>query len=151
MRKKSEMRCQGFPQMESAAIWIKLRVLDRTAPYLSSAFVNAQFAFRGGASVAYVYLDLEPGVDVGTYVARGQRVLDENRALALADERIEWAGQYPLIAARWGLDQPLWLRFWHWFSQVLQGYLGYSMLSQDHRPLRDGQLEGVHWHPTGGG
>lgn len=36
--------------------------------------------------------------------------------------------QYPLIAARWGLDQPLWLRFWHWFSQMLQGDLGYSML-----------------------
>ncbi|MBW7984069.1 ABC transporter permease [Enterobacillus tribolii] len=36
--------------------------------------------------------------------------------------------QYPLIAARWGLDQPLWLRFWHWFSQLLHGDMGYSML-----------------------
>ncbi len=36
--------------------------------------------------------------------------------------------QYPLIAARWGLDQPLWLRFWHWFSQLIQGDLGYSMV-----------------------
>lgn len=36
--------------------------------------------------------------------------------------------QYPLIAARWGLDQPLWMQFWRWFSQMLQGDLGYSML-----------------------
>ena len=33
--------------------------------------------------------------------------------------------QYPAIAARWGLDQPLWQRFWSWFSR---GDLGYSML-----------------------
>lgn len=36
--------------------------------------------------------------------------------------------QYANIAARWGLDQPLWLRYWHWFGRVLQGDLGYSML-----------------------
>ena len=36
--------------------------------------------------------------------------------------------QYARIAARWGLDQPLWLRYWHWFGRVLQGDLGYSML-----------------------
>ncbi|EBQ6151248.1 ABC transporter permease, partial [Salmonella enterica subsp. enterica serovar Enteritidis] len=36
--------------------------------------------------------------------------------------------QYPAIAARWGLDQPLWQRFWIWFSQMLRGDLGYSML-----------------------
>jgi peptide/nickel transport system permease protein len=36
--------------------------------------------------------------------------------------------QYPLIAARWGLDLPLWQRFLHWFGQLLQGDLGYSML-----------------------
>lgn len=29
--------------------------------------------------------------------------------------------QYARIAASWGLDQPLWLRYWRWFSQVLQG------------------------------
>lgn len=36
--------------------------------------------------------------------------------------------QYSLIAARWGLEQPLWLRFWHWFTQITQGDLGYSMV-----------------------
>lgn len=36
--------------------------------------------------------------------------------------------QYARIAARWGLDQPLWERFGHWFVRVLQGDLGYSML-----------------------
>ena len=32
--------------------------------------------------------------------------------------------QYPLIAARWGLDLPLWERFLRWFSQMLQGDFG---------------------------
>ena len=36
--------------------------------------------------------------------------------------------QYARIAARWGLDQPLWERFGHWFIRVLHGDLGYSML-----------------------
>ncbi|EHG7892145.1 ABC transporter permease [Citrobacter sp.] len=36
--------------------------------------------------------------------------------------------QYARIAARWGLDQPLWERFGHWLIRVLQGDLGYSML-----------------------
>lgn len=36
--------------------------------------------------------------------------------------------QHSLIAARWGLDQPLWMQFWRWFSQILQGDMGYSML-----------------------
>ena len=29
--------------------------------------------------------------------------------------------QYARIAASLGLDQLLWLRYWHWFSQVLHG------------------------------
>lgn len=36
--------------------------------------------------------------------------------------------QYDYIAARWGLDQPLWSRFWLWLTQLLQGDFGYSML-----------------------
>lgn len=36
--------------------------------------------------------------------------------------------QYPMIAARWGLDQPLWQRFFHWLKAMLQGDFGYSML-----------------------
>ena len=78
---------------------VALGVLGR----LTYASVPAQVRTEGGAPVAYVYIDLEPGVDIGGYVARGQRVLDEHRAdpaIELApDERIEWAGQYQLIAA----------------------------------------------------
>lgn len=36
--------------------------------------------------------------------------------------------QYAQIAARWGLDLPLWQRFFNWLGQVLQGDLGYSMV-----------------------
>lgn len=36
--------------------------------------------------------------------------------------------QYPLIKARWGLDQPLWMRLWQWFKNLCSGDMGYSLL-----------------------
>lgn len=36
--------------------------------------------------------------------------------------------QRALIAARWGLDQPMPVRFAHWLGQVVQGNLGVSMI-----------------------
>jgi Cu(I)/Ag(I) efflux system membrane protein CusA/SilA len=56
-----------------------------------------------GQAVAYVHVDLPGGADLLDTVRRGQRELDRAIAageLALAPgERIEWAGQYPLLAA----------------------------------------------------
>jgi len=51
-----------------------------------------------------------------------------NSVNTLAKANSYLASRITKIAARWGLDQPLWLQFWHWFSQLLQGDMGYSML-----------------------
>ncbi len=67
-------------------------------------------------------------VSAGTFTLLSFSPVDPIRAYIGNDLLHVPAQQYPLIAARWGLDQPLWLRFWHWFSQVIQGDLGYSMI-----------------------
>lgn len=67
-------------------------------------------------------------VSAGTFTLLSFSPVDPIRAYIGNDLLHVPPQQYPLIAARWGLDQPLWLRFWHWFSQVIHGDLGYSML-----------------------
>lgn len=67
-------------------------------------------------------------VSAGTFTLLSFSPIDPVRAYIGNDLLHVPPQQYPLIAARWGLDQPLWLRFWHWFSQVVRGDLGYSML-----------------------
>ncbi|WP_392561065.1 ABC transporter permease [Orbus sturtevantii] len=54
--------------------------------------------------------------------------IDPVKAYIGSDLMYVSAEQYPLMAARWGLDQPLWIQFWHWFSQLIQGDFGYSIL-----------------------
>jgi Cu(I)/Ag(I) efflux system membrane protein CusA/SilA len=67
------------------------------------AKVPAMIRSEGGELVAYVYVDLDDGTDVSSYVRRAQTSLDT--ALAAGDvrlepgERIEWTGQYQLLEA----------------------------------------------------
>jgi Cu(I)/Ag(I) efflux system membrane protein CusA/SilA len=69
--------------------------------------VPAMLRAENGELVAYVYIDLDPDADVLGYVERGQHLVD-SAALGLgAGERIEWAGQYPLIAD--GLRSLAWI------------------------------------------
>jgi Cu(I)/Ag(I) efflux system membrane protein CusA/SilA len=68
-------------------------------------YVTTPAAIRteNGELVAFVYVDLNPGTDVSSYVGVAQRELD--RALGAQEihlesgERIEWTGQYQLLAA----------------------------------------------------
>ena len=68
-------------------------------------FVNRPALVRTerGESVAYVYVDLVEGTDLAEYVARGKRAIATAAASGAIDlragERIEWAGQYELLAA----------------------------------------------------
>jgi len=65
--------------------------------------VPAAIRTENGEMVAYNYVDLNPGPDVSSYVERAQRDLE--RALGAGEirlapgERIEWTGQYQLLAA----------------------------------------------------
>ncbi|WP_394829471.1 efflux RND transporter permease subunit [Pendulispora albinea] len=56
-----------------------------------------------GELVAYVYVDLEAGIDVERYVESAQlevnRVLERSDVRLATGERIEWTGQYTLLAA----------------------------------------------------
>ncbi len=67
-------------------------------------------------------------VSVATFVLLSYSPIDPIKAYIGNDLLHVPPEQYARIAASWGLDQPLWLRYWHWFTQVLQGDLGYSML-----------------------
>ena len=49
-----------------------------------------------------------------------------------------------LRAARWGLDQPVWVQYWNWLGQVVRGNLGYSYKS--YQPVAE--LIGSHVGPT---
>jgi peptide/nickel transport system permease protein len=67
-------------------------------------------------------------VSLATFVLLSYSPIDPIKAYIGNDLLHVPPAQYAKIAARWGLDQPLWLRYWHWFGRVLQGDLGYSML-----------------------
>lgn len=65
---------------------------------------------------------------VGTFILLSYSPVDPIRAYIGNDLLRVPPEQYAQIAARWGLDLPIWQRGWHWFVQMLQGNLGYSML-----------------------
>lgn len=67
-------------------------------------------------------------VAVGTFILLSFSPVDPIRAYIGNDLLHVPPEQYARIAARWGLDQPLWERFGHWFWRLLRGDMGYSML-----------------------
>ncbi|WP_198808328.1 ABC transporter permease [Leptolyngbya sp. BL0902] len=54
--------------------------------------------------------------------------IDPVQAYVGADMLQISAAQRDLIAQRWGLDQPMILRFWDWLGQIIQGNWGTSMV-----------------------
>lgn len=67
-------------------------------------------------------------VAIGTFILLSFSPVDPIRAYIGNDLLHVPPEQYAQIAARWGLDLPLWQRFLHWLSQLLQGDLGYSIV-----------------------
>jgi Cu(I)/Ag(I) efflux system membrane protein CusA/SilA len=78
---------------------VALGVLGRPSVVERPAVIRTE----DGETVAYVDIDLESDVDVASYVERGRRALAQARTSGAIrvepGERIEWAGQYPLLAA----------------------------------------------------
>jgi Cu(I)/Ag(I) efflux system membrane protein CusA/SilA len=74
-----------------------LALLGRTAHVAVPSLIRSE----GGELVAYLYVDLTPESDVGSYVKAGQEQLaDALRTGTLKlepGERIEWTGQYALL------------------------------------------------------
>jgi Cu(I)/Ag(I) efflux system membrane protein CusA/SilA len=77
---------------------VPLALLGRASFITTPAMIRTE----RGEQVAYVYVDLNEGTDVQNYVRGARRELDQ--ALAQSDlrlepgERIEWTGQYELLA-----------------------------------------------------
>jgi peptide/nickel transport system permease protein len=61
--------------------------------------------------------------------------IDPVQAYVGADMMLISAEQRDLIAQRWGLDQPMTVRFVRWLEQLVQGNLGVSMIYN--RPVAD--------------
>jgi Cu(I)/Ag(I) efflux system membrane protein CusA/SilA len=100
-----DMRGQDADQLRQITVRSKAGEPVPLALLGRPVYVTAPAALRteNGELVAYVYVDLRPGTDVGSYVAAAQRAYGEARAggaLPLqAGERIEWTGQYQMLAA----------------------------------------------------
>jgi Cu(I)/Ag(I) efflux system membrane protein CusA/SilA len=77
---------------------VPLALLGSPKPTIQPAMVRSEF----GELVAYVYVDLHPGVDPGHFVENAKAELEHTIAAGGLDlregERIEWTGQYELIA-----------------------------------------------------
>lgn len=67
-------------------------------------------------------------VAVFTFVLLSLSPIDPVRAYIGADMMRISAEQQALIAQRWGLDQPMWVRFLDWLVQLVQGNWGTSMV-----------------------
>lgn len=67
-------------------------------------------------------------VALGTFILLSFSPVDPIKAYIGNDLLHVPPEHYAQIAARWGLDQPLWQRVYHWLTQLLQGDLGYSIV-----------------------
>lgn len=83
---------------------------------------------RGAGSLLLRLCLLLTVVAAGTYLLLCFSPVDPVRAYIGNDLLHVPPAQQALIARRWGLDQPLWLRFARWAGQALQGEWGYSSL-----------------------
>jgi Cu(I)/Ag(I) efflux system membrane protein CusA/SilA len=86
--------------VRSAAGWpVPLALLGRPSYVTQPAMIRTE----RGELVAYVHVDLRDGVDVESYVREARSALEPALAEAglalLPSERIEWTGQYELLAA----------------------------------------------------
>lgn len=74
--------------------------------------------------VTFVVIQLPPGDYLSTYISRLEQAGEE-----LSDEEVE------NLRRQYGLDLPIFLRYFKWFGQVVQGEFGFSFDWQ--QPVRD--------------
>lgn len=75
--------------------------------------------------VTFIVIELPPGDYLATYIAR----LEQNSGEQLSEDIIEG------LRRRYGLDLPLYQRYFKWFGQVFQGDFGFSF--EWEKPVRD--------------
>lgn len=67
--------------------------------------------------VVFVIIQLPPGDFLTTYISKLQ-----STGMAVNDEYVE------ALKVRYGLDKPMYVQYFKWFGQLLQGNLGYSFV-----------------------
>lgn len=92
--------------------------------YMARRLSLGLFTLWAISVLTFVIIQLPPGDFVSTYIA----ALSEN-GLHASDDAIE------RLRADYGLDQPIYVQYLKWMSQVLQGDLGNSLLLN--RPVSD--------------
>ena len=75
--------------------------------------------------VTFVIIELPPGDYLSTYIAR----LEQNSGEQLSEDIVE------ALRRQYGLDLPIYSRYFKWFGQVLQGDFGFSFDWQ--QPVRN--------------
>ncbi len=93
--------------------------------YVIQRFIYMIFLFWMVSIVTFVVIQLPPGDYLSTYISR----LEQNTGEQL-DENIEEA-----LRQQYGLDLPLYQRYFKWIGQVLNGEFGFSYDYQ--QPVRD--------------
>lgn len=74
--------------------------------------------------ISFIIIELPPGDFLTTY----------EMALRLSGEEIDQA-RIELLRGRYGLDKPVYIRFFMWFGNIFRGDFGYSMLYE--KPVAD--------------
>ncbi len=93
--------------------------------YVFQRLIYMVFVLWMVSVVTFVVIELPPGDYLATYISR----LEQNSGEQLSEDIIE------SLRRQYGLDLPLYLRYFKWFESVLKGDFGFSFEWQ--QPVRD--------------
>lgn len=97
---------------------------DRMKNYVFQRLIYMIFLLWLVSVVTFVVIQLPPGDYLSTYISRLEQAGEE-----LSEEEVE------NLRRQYGLDLPLFARYFKWFAQVLQGEFGFSFDWQ--QPVKD--------------
>jgi peptide/nickel transport system permease protein len=92
--------------------------------YLARRIVLGLFTIWFVSMASFAIIQLPPGDFVDTYIAQLEQ-----------DGRIGTANEAQVLRAQYGLDQPVYVQYFNWITQVVQGNFGQSLESK--RPVAD--------------
>ena len=92
--------------------------------YILQRFIYLIFLIWMVSVVTFIVIQLPPGDYLSTYISRLEQVGED-----LSDQQVEQLRQ------QYGLDLPLYARYFRWIEQVIQGNFGFSFDWQ--QPVRD--------------
>ncbi|WP_395646299.1 ABC transporter permease [Terricaulis sp.] len=98
------------------AVTVAIGRLDPTFAFILRRLAISAVTLFAISIVSFVVIQLPPGDFVSSYVAQ----LAQTGAVGSGEDLEQ-------LRADYGLDQPMIVRYWHWFGNVLQGDFGWSL------------------------